>query len=107
MCVQATGYEKVASGYPNHAMAYYTIMCSKEEKVENLDEAVDHLCKMAGEAWLKMNYTLFWHGLEYETRLNDFLTESKNATEALHDCIWRVVTRVMEDVGTPVSNGLG
>ena len=88
-------------------MAYYAIMCSEEEKVENLNEAVDHLHKKAGEAWLKMNSTLFHHALKYETKLNDFLTVSKNATEALHDCIWTVMTRVMEDTGIPMIDGLG
>ena len=41
MGAQATGYEKVASGCPDCVMAYYTIMHSKGEKVENLNEAVE------------------------------------------------------------------
>ena len=107
MGAQATGYEKVASGCTDNVMAYYTIMHSEEEKVENLNEAVDHLCKKASEAWLETNSTLFHHTLEYETKLNEFVTESKNAIEALHDCIWTVVSRIMEDTGAPVSDGLG
>ena len=68
---------------------------------------LNHLCKKAGEAWLDMNSTLFHHALKYETKLNEFLMESKNAIEALHDCIWTVMTKVMKDAGTPVSDGLG
>ena len=80
-------------GCPDHVTAYYAIMHSEEGKVENLNEAVDHLCKEAGEAWLDMNSTLFHHTLEYQNKLNDFLTERKNAIEALHDRIWTVVPR--------------
>ena len=107
MGAQATGYMKVASGCPDCVMAYYTIVRSEEEKVENLDEAVDCLCKQAGEAWLDMNSILFCHALKYETKLNKFLTENKNTIEVLHDCIWAVMTKVMQDTGVPVSNGLG
>ena len=35
------------------------------------------------------------------------LSESINAIQAQVDHIWMVVTRVMEDHGAPVSNGLG
>ena len=107
MGAQATGYKQVASGCPDRVTAYYAIMHSKVEKVENLNEAVDHLCQQAGEAWLDMNSTLFHHTLKYDTKLNNFLTESENAIEALHDCILTVMIKVMEDTGAPVSDGLG
>ena len=35
------------------------------------------------------------------------LTESSQAIEALHDRIWMVVLKVMEDAGKPVADGLG
>ena len=54
-----------------------------------------------------MNSTLFCHALKYETKLNDFLMEKENAIEALHDHIWTVMIKVMEDTGTPMSDGLG
>ena len=107
MGVQATGYKKIASGHSDCVMAYHTIMCSKEQNVENLDEAVDNLHKKAGDTWLKMNLTLFHHALEYKTKLNEFLMESENAIEVLHDHIWTVMTKVMEDAGARTSNGLG
>ena len=45
--------------------------------------------------------------MEYQNKLSDFLTESKDAIEALHDCIWMVVVKMMEDAGKPVADGLG
>ena len=54
-----------------------------------------------------MNSTLFHHALENQNKLKDFLTESEDAIEALHDCIWTVMLKVMDDTGTPSSNGLG
>ena len=83
MGVLATGYEKVASGCPDHVTAYYTMICS--EGVKKLDEAFDHLCQEAGEAWLDTNSILFHHALEYQNKLSDFLTESEEAIEALHE----------------------
>ena len=45
--------------------------------------------------------------MEYQNKLNNFLTESEDAIEALHDHIWTVVVKVMEDAGKPTANGLG
>ena len=53
------------------------------------------------------NSILFHHALEYQNKMNDFLTESDKAIEALHDRIWAVVMKVMEDVGKPTADGLG
>ena len=39
--------------------------------------------------------------------MSDFLTESGKTIEALHDCIWMVVLKVMEDAGKPAADGLG
>ena len=52
-----------------------------------------HLRKEAGKAWLGMNSTLYRYALEYQNMLNDFLTESEDAIEALHDHIWIVCSR--------------
>ena len=101
MGAQATGYEKVASGCPDCVTAYYHAI------MKISDKAIDCLHERAGDAWLDTNSTLFQHALEYEMKMNDFLTESKNAIEALHDRIWTVVTKIMEDAGMPMSDGLG
>ena len=53
------------------------------------------------------NSILFHHALEYQNKMSDFLTESNEAIEALHDCIWMVVIKVMEDAGKPMADGLG
>ena len=76
-------------------------------EAEKLNEAFDCLCKEAGKAWLDTNSILFRHALEYQNKLSDFLTESEEAIEALHDCIWTVIVKVMEDAGTPTGDGLG
>ena len=81
-------------------------MHSKGEKVKDLNETVVYLCRKAGEVWLETNSMLFWHVLEYEAKLNEFVTESEIAIQAQLDHIWMVVTRIMEDAGAPVSNGL-
>ena len=109
MGVQATGYKKVTSGHPDCVTAYYMMIQLEGEGVEaeKLNEAIDHLCKEAGKAWLDMNSILFHHTLEYQNKLSDFLTESEDAIELLHDCIWTVVVKVMEDAGKQMANGLG
>ena len=107
MGAQATGYEKIASGHPDYITVYDTILHSEEEKVKEFDEAIDPLCKRAGESWLETNSMLFQHALEYEAKLNEFIAESENAIQAQVDHIWMVVTGVMEDTGVPVSHGLG
>ena len=45
MGVQATGYEKVTSGRPDHVTTYYLMIKSEGEgtSAEKLDEAIDHL----------------------------------------------------------------
>ena len=68
---------------------------------------MDHLHKEAGKAWLDIKSILFHHALEYQNKMSDFLTESEDAIEALHDHIWTVVVKVMEDVGKPMANDLG
>ena len=109
MGVQATGYEKATSGCPDHVTAYYSMIKSEGEgtSAEKLDEAIDHLQNEAGKAWLDMNSILFCHTLEYQNKMSDFLTESDEAIEALRDHIWTVVTKLMEDAGKPMADGLG
>ena len=53
MDAQYTGYEKVASGHPDHFTAYYAIMHSEGEEVKGFDEVIDHLCKQAGKPGLR------------------------------------------------------
>ena len=107
MGVQATGYEKVASGCPDCVTAYYMMIWSEGVEAEKLDKAFDCLRKEAGKAWLDTNSILFHHALEYQNKLSDFLTESEEAIEVLHDCIWTVIVKVMEDAGKPMADGLG
>ena len=55
------------------------------KKVEDLNEAVKYLCRKAGQVWLETNSTLLQHALDYEAKLNDFLTETGNALQVQWD----------------------
>ena len=107
--VQATGYEKAANGHPDSVTTYYLMIKSEGEgaSAKKIDEAIDCLWEEAGEAWLDTNMILFHHTLEYQNKMSDFLTESSEAIETLHDHIWMVVLKVMEDAGKPMAGGLG
>ena len=109
MGVQATGYEKVTSGCPYCVTAYYMMIQSegKGAEAEKLNKGMDCLCKEAGKVWLDTNSILFHHALEYQNRMSDFLTESKDAIEVLHDHIWMAAMKVMEDAGKPTADNLG
>ena len=74
---------------------------------EKLDEAIDHLCKEVGKAWVDTNSIIFCHALEYQDKMTEFLMESAVSIEALCDCIWEVVMKVMEDAGKSTADGLG
>ena len=39
--------------------------------------------------------------------MSNFLTDSNEGNEALHDHIWSVIMKVTEDTGKPVADGLG
>ena len=106
MGIQATGYEKVASGCPDCVTAYYTMIHSEGVEAEKLNEAFDHLCQEACQAWFDTNSILFHHTLEYQNKLSNFLKEIEDAIEALHERIWTVIVKVMEDAGKPMANGL-
>ena len=86
--------------------AYYMMICSEGKEAEKLNEAFDHLHQEVGEAWLDTNFFLFHHALEYQNKLGDFLKESEEAIEALHDRIWMVILKVMKDTGAHTSKGL-
>ena len=107
MGAQATGYEKVASGHPDHVTSYYTRMHCQGGEAENLNETFDHLHQEVGKTWLDTNSILFCHTLEYQNKLSNLFMESEDANEALHDCIWTVILKVMEDAGASTSKGLG
>ena len=99
MGVQATGYEKATWGWPDHITVYYSMLKSKGQgaSAEEVDEAIDCLRAEAGEAWLEMNSILYHHALDYQEKMTEFVMESSRAIEALHDHIWDVVMKIMED----------
>ena len=109
MGVQATGYEKATQGHPDRTMAYYSLIKSEGEGMskDKLDEAIEHLRKAGGVAWLDTNSLLFSHTLEYQNKMIELITNSQEAIQALHECIWKVVSQVMEDAGKSMVDGLG
>ena len=104
MGMQATGYEKAASGCPDHVSTYYLMIKSKGGGTSAQEDRWGHWA-LAGRSRRSMvghtNLILFHHALEYQNKLSDFLTESSEAIEMLHGRIWMVVLKVMEDAGKP------
>ena len=90
-------------------MAYYSLIKSEGEGVseDKLDEAIECLREAGGMAWLDTNSLLFSHTLEYQNKMIELITSSGEAIQALHECIWKVVTQVMEDAGKSTVAGLG
>ena len=108
MGVQATRYEKATHGWPDCVTAYYLMLKSEGQgaSAEKLNEAINRLRVEAGKAWWDTNSILFCHALEYQEMMTEFITESSGAIGALHDHIWEVVMKVMEDTGKPMADGL-
>ena len=46
------------------------------------ERSIEDLHKKASEAWLHTNSMLFWHVLEFETKLVEFITEAKTLLQA-------------------------
>ena len=92
MGVQATGYEKATWGHPDRATAYYSLIKSEGEGTsrDKLDKAIEHLREAGGLAWLDTNSLLFSHTLEYQNKMIELVTSSREAIQALHECIWKV-----------------
>ena len=106
MGTQVTGYEKVASGCPDHVQPTMQLCAPKEGRLKSQWSSWPPV-QRGSEAWLKMNSTLFRHALEYQNKLNDFLTESTKPHWGIAWPHLEVVLKVMEDARAPVSNGLG
>ena len=109
MGVQTTRYEKGTWGQPDCITVYYLMLKSEgqDTSAEEVEEAINYLRAEAGEAWLEMNSILYHHALDYQEKMTEFLTESGQPIKALHDHIWDVVMKIMEDAGKPVADGLG
>ena len=72
-----------------------------------LDEAIECLREAGGAAWQDTNSLLFSHALEYQNKMIELVTSSSEAIQALHECIWKVVSQVMEDAGKYTVDGMG
>ena len=59
------------------------------------------------ETWLHINSLLFCHTIDHERFMVWLINRSQEAIQALHDCIWEVVRRVMESAGKLAGDSLG
>ena len=59
------------------------------------------------ETWLHINSLLFRHTIDHQDFMVCLINRSQEAIEALHDRIWEVVRRVMENAGKSAADGLG
>ena len=87
MGVQATRYEKATRGHPDRPTAYYLLIKSEGEGTseDKLDEAIECLREAGGVAWLDTNSLLFSHALEYQNKMIEFIMNSREAIQALHE----------------------
>ena len=97
IAAQSTSYEKVASGHPDCYTVYYAIMHTEGENNTEHEEAIEYLCKKEGQAWLDTDSTLFWHILEFEAKLAEFLTEAEALLQVRWNHIWMVMHQTTED----------
>ena len=74
---------------------------------EKLDEAIDHLCQGGRKCLARRKLHNFPSHFGIQNKMTEFLMESAVAIEVLHDCIWEVVMKVMEDAEKPAADGLG
>ena len=74
-------------------------------------QAASHESKVqeshAGETWLHINSSLFRHAIDHQQFMVLLINRSQEAIQALHDCIWKVISRVMESTGRSATDGIG
>ena len=61
----------------------------------------------AGETWLHINSSLFRHAIDHQQFMVWLIDRSQEAIQALHDHIWKVISRVMESTGRSAVDGIG
>ena len=61
----------------------------------------------ASETWLHINSSLFHHAIDHQQFMVWLIERSKEAIQALHDHIWKVIGWVMENTGRSATDGIG
>ena len=61
----------------------------------------------AGENWLHINSLLFHHAIDHQQFMVQLINRSQEAIQALHDCIWKVISWVMESTGRSAADSIG
>ena len=91
MGAQATGHENTVEEHPDCSSG----KCSEASQ------------RLGETTWLHINSSLFCHTLDYQRYMVQLVNCSQEAIQALHECIWEVVRRVMESAGKSMADGLG
>ena len=79
-----------------------------EEHPDHSTDKCDKATRCSDEVvWLDTNSLLFCHALEYQNNMTELITRSREAIQALHEHIWKVVHWVMESAGKSLADGLG
>ena len=61
----------------------------------------------AGETWLHINSSLFRNTINHQQFMVWLINRSQEAIQALHDRIWKVISRVMESTGRSAMDSIG
>ena len=99
----------------SHSEANFRMGAQATSHENTVQEHPDRSTGKRGEAtqrsgevtWLHINSLLFCHTLDYQKYMVQLVNSSQEAIQALHECIWEVVHRVMESAGKSAADGLG
>ena len=90
MGAQAIGHENTVEDFPDRSSGRRSYVTQRSGKA----------------TWLRINSLLFHHTLDYQRYMVQLVNHSQEAIQALHECIWQVVHRVMESAGKSVADSL-
>ena len=99
---QSTSHEALVSMRPERFSALYQILWSDEEPPDVRDKAMEEIVDAANKAWSRANETLFQHVIDYEEKLNTFLTKVGGWIREQEERIWTIIFQIVEDTGAPV-----
>ena len=99
---QSTSHEALVSTRPERFSTLYQILRSDEEPPDVRDKAMQEIVDAANRAWSRANETLFQHVIDYEEKLNAFLTKVGGWIREQEERIWTVIFQIVEDTGAPV-----
>ena len=99
---QSTSHEALASTRPEHFSTLYQTLQSNEAPLDVRNKAMEEIVDAANKAWSRANETLFQHVLDYEGKLNAFLTKVGGWIREQEERVWTTISQIAEDTGAPV-----